>query len=209
MHFNEESYFFPSFAFSKTPRTRRIRTRCEMKEGSAFHVRRALWHSTRNRARGSHTCHFAKQRRGARDIAYRHATRRALVVRHVEFRDAGRLARLAVRGCRSTFPVLRRALFSAWRGYWRNDVPPIHPAMTFKYFRTRCGVSSLLRARDAREKLADVRWMRNRALSLLSVFPKLAPVPRREKLCISTCLRARVSGNTENPRFVRKGQYFF
>lgn len=80
----------------------------------------------------------------------------------------------AVRVCRSTFPVVRRALFSDRCGYWRNDVPPIHPAMTFKYFRTRCAVPSLLHARDAREKLADVRWMRNRHLSLLSVFPKLA-----------------------------------
>lgn len=64
-----------------------------------------------------------------------------------------------------TFDVFRRATCVAFGpGADIDDrVPPIHPAMTFKYFRTRRGVPSLLpRARDVREKLADVRWMRNR-----------------------------------------------
>lgn len=87
--------------------------------------------------------------------------------------------------CRSTFPVVRRALFSARHGYWRNDVPPIHPAMTFKYFRTRCGIPSLLPARDIREKLVNVRWMRNRTLSLSQCFPNWLPIPRWKELSTS------------------------
>lgn len=84
-----------------------------------------------------------------------------------------------------TFDVFRRATCVAFGpGADIDDrVPPIHPAMTFKYFRTRRGVPSLL-PRAGRPRETRGREMDEESPPL-SVLPKLASdAPRREKLDI-------------------------
>lgn len=83
------------------------------------------------------------------------------------------------------FPPRDVRCFRTWRGYWRPCVPPIHPAMTFKYFRTRRGVPSLLpragRPRETRGREMDEE------LPPLSVLPKLASHPATRKVGYFGC----------------------
>lgn len=89
------------------------------------------------------------------DIAYRHASRGTLIP------DVRALARVPADVGR--FPVARRALFSGPARILAKRRPAHSSqwAMTFKYFRTR--TAPRFPRYCAREKLADVRWMRNRA----------------------------------------------